>query len=150
MKITEIISRVDMLRPNQINDDVKREWLSEVEMLLINEVILTHELPEWVAVSEVYKKFCETNGRDMLFDTETDCELLIPAPYGKDIYFWWLVSKIDLIEGDSEGYLNDSQTYNNACLTYKDWYNRTYMPKQKVTSLMRGGRNVFSETKSNW
>lgn len=150
MKITEIISKVDSLRPNQVNDDVKREWLSDVEIILINEVVLTHELPEWVAVSDTYIKFCETNGQKAIFDTCTDQELLIPAPYGRDIYYWWLVSQIDLVEGDSERYANDSQMYNNACLTYKDWYNRTYMPIQKVTSLMRGGKHVFNAAETDW
>lgn len=151
MRITEMISEVDSLRPNHVDDTIKRKWLSEVESLLINEVVLTHEVPEWVRNSESYQKYCEINGRGNLFDDYSDSELLIPEPYGNDIYFWWLNSKIDLIERDTEKYSNDSQLYNNACLTYKDWYNRTYMPVQQTKSFMRGGRNnVFGTAKSNW
>lgn len=149
MKITELISRVDNLRPNQIDDGSKREWLSEVELLLINEVVLTHEVPEWVAKHDTYQRYVKTGGMDLLFDDYGDSELLIQSPYGTDVYYWWLVSKIDLVEGNTEKYANDFQMYNNACLTYKDWYNRTYMPIQQVQSFMRGGGfNVFTETES--
>lgn len=151
MKITEIINRVDNLRPNQIDDSTKREWLSDLELILINEVVLTHELPRWAEEHETYQRFLETNGKGPLFDDYNDNELLIPAPYGRDVYYWWLVSEIDLIEGNTERYANDFQMYNNACLTYKDWYNRTYMPIQRVQSFMRGGgRNVFTTTETGF
>lgn len=151
MKVTEIISLVDNMRPNQVEDSTKRMWLSDLELMLINEVVLTHQVPVWVAEHGVYKRFLETNGREELFDDGNDSELLIPVPYGRDVYYWWLVSKIDLVEGNTEKYENDSQTYNNACLTYKDWYNRTYMPVQKVQSFMRGGvRNVFTSTETGF
>lgn len=151
MKITELISRVDHLRPNQIEDGMKREWLSDLELLLINEVVLTHELPIWVAEHETYTKFLETQGRESLFDDYNDGELLIPAPYARDVYYWWLVSRIDLVEGNMEKYANDFQMYNNACLTYKDWYNRTYMPIQRTKSFMRGGelRGVFATAETD-
>ena len=151
MKITEIIGRVDNLRPNQIEDSIKREWLSNLELMLINEVVLTHEIPSWVAEHDVYKKYLETEGRKQLFDDSQDSEMIIPEPYGRDVYYWWLVSQIDLIEGNTERYATDYQMYNNACLTYKDWYNRTYMPVQKVQSFMRGGgRNVYATTETGF
>lgn len=149
MRVTEIISKVDTLRENGIDDTTKREWLSDLELLLINEVVLTHELPDWVAEHETYQKYKETSGRECLFDDYSDGILLVPAPYGNEIYYWWLVSKIDLIEGNTERYATDMQLYNNACLTYKDWYNRNYMPKQQITSFMRGSRNVFTAAESD-
>ena len=136
MKLTEMISKIDAMRVNQVPDDVKRGWLSEVELLLINEVILTHEIPRWVAEHETYKKYLTSNGRELLFDDYEDNELLVPAPYD-GLYYWWIVSKIDMVEGNMERYRNDYQMYNNACLTYKDWYNRTYMPVQKTKSFVR-------------
>lgn len=151
MKITEIIGRVDNLRPNQVEDSIKREWLSNLELMLINEVIITHEVPVWVSDHDVYKKYLETEGRKQLFDDSQDGEMIIPEPYGKDVYYWWLVAQIDLIEGNTERYATDYQMYNNACLTYKDWYNRTYMPVQKVQSFMRGGgRNVYATTETGF
>lgn len=149
MKVSEMISRIDNLRPNQIEDGTKREWLAELEILLINEVVLTHELPEWVREHESYRKYIQTNGQEHLYDDYDDGELLIPVPYS-EVYYWWIVSKIDLIETNSERYSTDVQMYNNACLTYKDWYNRTYMPLQQSTSFMRGGRNVFATAESNF
>ena len=149
MKISEMIGKFDNLRPNHIEDGTKREWLSDLELLLINEVVLTHEVPVWIAEHETYLKYLETNGREKLFDDYSDGELLAPAPYATDVYFWWLASKTDLMEGNTDKYQNDMQLYNNALLTYKDWYNRTYMPVQQVRSFMRGGRNVFARTETN-
>lgn len=140
MKVSEVIGRLDILRPNSVDDDVKREWLSDIELMLLNEVVLTHELPGWVAVHETYGKYVETDGQGPLFDESEDGELIIPAMYGRDLYHWYLVSRVDMLEGNAEKYENDAQMYNNACLTYKDWYNRTYMPIQQTGSFMRGGK----------
>ncbi len=149
MKLTELINKVDTLRANQIPDDVKRGWLSDIELMLIDETILTHELPQWVAENETYQKYAEKSIRGPIFDENTDVELIVPAPYD-DLYYWWLVSKIDLIEGNTERYENDFRLYNNACLTYKDWYNRTYMPARRTGSFMRGGaRSVSTTTKAD-
>lgn len=148
MRVSEMINKVDTLRLNQIDDDIKREWLSDLELLLINEVILTHEIPQWVAEHDTYHKYLKTSGRERLFDVYEDDELLIPAPYD-EVYYWWIVSKIDQIDGNTERYTNDAQMYNNACLTYKDWYNRNYMPRQQITSFMRGSRNVFTTAESD-
>lgn len=139
MTVSEIIGKVDHLRPNQMEYDDKIEFLSDLELMLINEVILTHEIPEWVAEHETYQKYILTNGREPLHDKAEDGELLIPAPYGRDVYYWYLVSRMDVIEGDADRYENDFQMYNNALLTYKDWYNRTYMPLQPVKSFMKRG-----------
>lgn len=139
MKVSEMIAKFDNLRPNQIEDGTKREWLSDLELLLINEVVLTHEVPVWVAEHEMYKRYLETEGRESLIDEHSDVELMLPLPYATDVYFWWMSSKTDLIEGNTDKYQNDMQLYNNALLTYKDYYNRTYMPVQKVQSFMRGG-----------
>lgn len=143
MTLTELISKVDSLRANQVPEDVKREWVSEVELLLINEVVLTHEIPQWVAEHEIYERYQQSNGRELLFDDYSDFELLVPVPYD-GLYYWWIVSNIDLIEGNTERYINDHKMYNDSCLTFKDWYNRTYMPVQKTKSFMRGKNNVFT------
>lgn len=148
MRLTELIGKVDAMRVNQVPDDVKRAWVSEVELLLINEVILTHELPEWVAQHELYERYLTSSGRELLFNDYEDSELIVPSPYD-DLYYWWLVAKIDMVEGNMDRYRNDYQSYNNACLTYKDWYNRTYMPIRKTKSFMRGNKNVFTGSPFN-
>lgn len=151
MKVSEMIAKFDNLRPNHIEDGTKREWLSALETLQIIEVVTTHEIPDWIAGHETYLKFVETNGRGTLFDDSSDGELLIPEPYATDVYYWWLAAKTDLIEGNTDKYQNDMQLYNNAMLTYKDWYNRTYNPLQLARSFMRGETkvNVFTRTETD-
>lgn len=139
MKITELFDKVDTLRPNQVRDDIKRSWLSEVEMLLINEVVLTHEVPERIRNHETYIKFLENEGVGNVYDEKSTGELIAQAPYD-ELYYWWMMSKLDLVERNTEQYINDSQMYNNIYLTYKQWYNRNHMPLTETKSFLRGSR----------
>ncbi len=152
MKIAELMNKVDVFRPNQVRDGIKRGWLSEIEMLLINEVVLTHEVPERIRNHETYIKFMENGGVGNVYDEESTGELIAQAPYD-DLYFWWIMSKLDLMERNTEQYINDSQMYNNAYLTYKQWYNRNHMPVTQTKSFLRGSRkegcHVSFGTESN-
>lgn len=139
MKLAEIIGKVDTLKKNQIEDDLKRQWISELDLLVFHEIILTHELPEILKGNETVQRFIENGGKESPYDENTDgeTELLIPEPYS-DVYFWWLASKIDLMELNSKQYKADLELYNNAYLTYQDYYNRTHMPVQKVRGFLCG------------
>ena len=157
MKLIEVIGSIDALKKNQIEDDTKRKWISDLESLIIREIILTHEMPEWVKDKEAINRYLETDGKEDVYgaDTEGNAVLLAEPPYD-DVYFWYLAAKIDLAEGDMERYQNDHQMYNNAYLTFQDYYNRTYMPVQKVYGFMRGSacgtrreRNVSAGDETN-
>ena len=139
MKLIELINEIDSLRYNQVPDDIKRKWVSDVEGMIINEVVLTHEMPEWMKENGIIKKYLSAGGRGCVYDAETDGEqeLIVEAPYDS-LYYWWLASKIDLAEADTERYQNDHQMFNDAYLTYQDYYNRTHMPIQKVRGFMCG------------
>ena len=139
MRLVEAIGNVDSLKKNQIPDDIKRKWLSDLEGLIIQEIVLTHQIPERLAGNEAINAYVKTEGAEDVYGSETDGEtqLLAPPPYD-DVYFWWLAAKIDLATGDTKKYENDTQIYNNAYLTLQDFWNRTYMPVQKVCGFMRG------------
>ena len=135
MKLIEVLNRIDSLKQNQLDDAVKRGWLSDMEEQIVNEVVETHEMPEKVLGNELVQRYLETGERMYDEGTDPDTELIAPPPYD-DLYFWWLAAKVDLINLDNKQYKNDYQMYNNAYLTFQDYWNRTYMPVQKVGSFL--------------
>lgn len=44
MTIQEAIDRLDFMKPNQYSDQAKIKWLSELDQLVWNELVMTHEL----------------------------------------------------------------------------------------------------------
>lgn len=141
MKLAEAISRFDEMRENQIEDDVKRRWLSDLDHQIFIEMIATHELPEYMKENETVQWLLEHEGSITLYEECTDGEavLLVPEPYA-DVYFWWLASKTDLIEMNSKQYKIDQELYNNAYLTFQDYYNRTYLPIQRIHGFLCGSK----------
>lgn len=120
MTIQEAIDRVDTLKPNKYDDQKKVAWLSEIDSLIWRELYLTHEGLEEGATF---------NGYDD--STSMDTALLVPSPY-TDIYIYYLSAQIDLWNAELTKYANDKTLYNNAYLTYTDWYNKQHQPKARV------------------
>lgn len=111
MKIKDIISYVDSVKPNAFSDDVKVQWINEVEgfvqtdvMLLDITEIITYRYPE---------------------DRET--ELLVPAPHNK-IYYTYLTAMVDFANGEYNKYANTLQMYNEFLDEYMTWYSDHYRP----------------------
>lgn len=53
--------------------------------------------------------------------------LLVPFPY-TDMYLFYLSAQIDLGNAEIAKYNNNKQLFNNAYLTFSDYYTRTHMP----------------------
>ena len=53
--------------------------------------------------------------------------LLVPFPY-TDMYLFYLSAPIDLGNAEIAKYNNNKQLFNNAYLTFSDYYTRTHMP----------------------
>ena len=124
MTIAEAISLVDKLKPNQYTEIMKKNWLSKLDGLVFKEVFQTHE-DNPIESFEGY----ETAG--------VDTELLIPYPYDEDIYNYFLQASIDKENGETAKYNQSITLYNNAFLTFQNWYNRTHKP------ISSGSRFVF-------
>lgn len=117
MKIIEAINRIDSLKHNTYTQPDKVAWLSEVDHMVKMEVIDTHEGTETTFT-----------GYDDSTDLQT--ELLIPAPYDK-AYLLWLEAWIDYYNGEYEKYNNAMRMFYTAYEGFKNYYNRTHMPKGK-------------------
>ena len=115
MTIAEAISLVDKLKPNQYTEDMKKNWLSKLDGLVFREVFQTHE-DNPIESFEGYE------------EAGMETELLIPYPYDEDIYNYFLQASIDKENGETAKYNQSITLYNNAFLTFQNWYNRTHKP----------------------
>ena len=115
MTIAEAISLVDKLKPNQYTEVMKKSWLSKLDGLVFKEVFQTHE-DNPVESFEGYE------------EAGMETELLIPYPYDEDIYNYFLQASMDKENGETAKYNQSITLYNNAFLTFQNYYNRTHKP----------------------
>ena len=119
MKVSDMVAHVDKLKPNRFSLDEKYRWLTDIDGMIVRELIETHEN------SPLHGEFAGyIPGRD------DDKDLIVPAPYDS-LYRWYLESQIDLANMEIGKYNNAKNLFNQAYLTYTDHYNRTHMPKQR-------------------
>ena len=117
MTIKEAISLVDRLKPNQYESDLKLQWLSKLDGMIHQEIILTHVHSENAAEFAGYTA-----------NTGEDTELLVPYPYAEDVYNYYLQSMIDRENGESAKYNQSAAMYNAAFNQFQNWYNRNNRP----------------------
>lgn len=119
MTVREAIAQVDRLKPNKFSQEDKVKWLSDIDGLIVRELVETHE-------------DSPLEGEFKGYDSENmDADLLVPFPYDI-LYRWYLESQIDLGNMEINKYNNSKALFNNAYVNFTDHYNRTHMPKQKV------------------
>ncbi len=115
MKIIEAINRIDSLKHNTYEKNDKVAWLSEVDLDVKKNIIDTHE-----------GESVDFSGYDE--DTDPQTELIIPAPYDK-AYLLWLEAQIDYYNGENDKYNNAMDMFYEALNGFRNYYNRTNMPK---------------------
>lgn len=116
MKIGEAIQRADSLKPNSYSQHDKIVWLSNLDMIVYNEVISAHENPS-VASFDGYAD-----------GTSPETELLVGAPYD-DMYISWIAAQIDLNNLEYDFYNNDIARFNETYSQYRNFYNSKHEPK---------------------
>jgi hypothetical protein len=115
----EVLARVDELLPNAIGAAEKRRWLCQAEGFVVQEILRAHEGGEDTPVPEA------------LADGD---ELLVPAPYD-ELYRHYVESQIHYANGEMARCANASSAWNNAFLTYRDYYARTHVPVRRAGAL---------------
>jgi len=119
MTVKEAIALVDRLKPNKFSEADKLKWLSDIDGLIVRELVDSHEDSPLEDEFEGYGV------------SDKNTELIAPYPYDI-LYRWYLESQIDLGNMEIAKYNNSKTLFNNAYLTYTDYYNRTHMPKRRV------------------
>ena len=115
MTILEAIHRVDALRHNVFTQEEKIGWLAQVDGLVTEDLIRTHEAGE----GQTFRTY----------DAETPLEqqLLVPAPYD-ELYLHYLCAMMDYHNGEFDRY-NRSMGLSQAVLSaFTNFYHRTHMP----------------------
>ena len=121
MNIQEALDMADQMRPNMMSRQVKIAFLQQLDQLIYSEILLKHvHTPE----EEVMPEYD--------IDTPGGTELLVPDPYGTEMYPYWLMSKIDSMNMEYDKYNNDRAIFENAYDSMSDWWTRTKMPLQPM------------------
>lgn len=119
MTIAEAITAVDRLKPNQYSTEQKVYWLWQLEEQIFQEIVNTHENPMMIKRPVINQ------------DTDPDMKLIAPSPYD-EVYQLYIMCQIDLGNMEIGKYNNDRTLYNNALMTLRDYWNRTFMPCEKA------------------
>ena len=112
MKISEILSRVDNLKPNDYEEPEKIRWLSELDMQIKKEVLDTYVGAEKIVFS----------GYE---DASKEKELLVNAPFD-EMYLYYLFAKIDWFNGEFSKYNANITMFNSIYENFQSWYIRNH------------------------
>lgn len=124
MTITDLFTFVDSMRPNAVPQDVKLRFLNDLEgraYMMIGPSPDPHRMsgrspgPFFHELLPIHVYTEE--------DLITSAELSIPDPFS-EVYRWYLAAMIDVYDGQTELYANDSALYNEAWDRYAKWYVR--------------------------
>lgn len=119
MTVREAIDRLDGLKPNQYTEEDKLRWLSELDMGVFMDVILTHEHESDLPMFEGYTA------------EDYDKKLIVDEPF-TEMYTAYLKMKIDEENGETARYNNSAVLFNAYYDNYAKHYNRTHMPLRKT------------------
>lgn len=137
MTVAGLIEQYNNERPNQVDDDVKVLWLRKCEQMLINEIFLSHkhdlEAEDKITLSVSGSTLVITGAGSLAEHIDgfgMDTVLLVDEPYD-DLYLHFLDQRIALNQNDTKRYNMAAAMYNNALLTYQQYFNRTYITKKQ-------------------
>ena len=120
MKLQEAVDITDDMKPNMMKRPLKFKYLTEIEQLIHQEIVMKHEHTEQQEEMPVYTE-----------ETDPETVLIVPDPYSM-VYVYWLMSKIDIQNQEDARYNIDRAHFEQAYDTMSDWWTRTYMPLQTV------------------
>ena len=115
MKLADLIARVDMVKPNSFDKELKTSWVNEIEHRAYDEVI-----------SKARGHFGMYRPYD--YDADAERALAVPDPY-VSVYEYYLYSKIDMLYSEIDRYNNDVIAFDSAWKDYASWYRRAHYPK---------------------
>lgn len=117
MTIDEMLEEIDRKYPNNVDKVFKWGKITQMEKYLLDECLKTHQISPAEA-----EKAAEIAGMETL---EAGYTPLAQPPY-HDLYIHFVAAEIAAINADTDAYGNESALYNNALLTYKNYFNRMH------------------------
>lgn len=118
MTIQEVLSTVDCLKLNAIDEGQKLNWLNDIEAMIYTEIVLPRKDSENVTKVEINIE-CDYND-----------VLIAPEPYSK-LYAEYVMSKIDFVNREWVSYNNQIDAFNQSYKEFSAYYARMH-PHKKV------------------
>lgn len=105
MKIGQIISIIDELKENEVNEEIKLFWLNEVEGRIVSEIFKrgTNEIKTLVSLGD---------------------ELSAPEPYSR-LYVLYLEAMLSFSKGDFDAYFKINGEFEKAFSEYSRYVIRS-------------------------
>lgn len=113
MKMTDIISECDRIKPNEYSFDAKKKWLQKIEADVVRYASMYSNTHRTVQTSENPQLFLEDEF--------------------SDVYLYYLISMIDLSNQEYMLYNNSASYFNSVFNDWKKHYRRTNLPQCNST-----------------
>ena len=115
MKLREILTTIDQIRPNAYTDAEKIALLNTIEGRVY---------------TDIFQKAEGFEGEFAPFkEGQEERELAVPVPF-TDLYIYYLASRIDYFNGDVDRYNDSMVLYNDAWDQYAAHCRENHKPKQ--------------------
>ena len=115
MTISDILTNIDAIEPNQYTQAQKLAWINQLDGQIFDELVLTHvhdDDAEW-------EKYTED---------DLTVEPLVPEPYCQEVYEYYLKSQIAAANHETVKYNTAMVLFNAAYSRYCALYNRNNLP----------------------
>ena len=116
MTIQKALDMTDKMMPNFMEKQLKLDFLTEIEQVIHQEIIMKHEHTQEQETLPVYD-----------IDTDPGTALAIPDPYSM-LYVYYLLSKIDEQNLEFDKYNAHRALFEYHYERMNDWYTRNHMP----------------------
>lgn len=120
MTIAQIKDKLTSLKPHGYSVAEVVDWLSKVEGRVFAEVIQTHANDDEITFAGYTTATADTT------------ELIAPTPYD-ELYLYYLMMQVDLHNLEYDKYNNTMMLYAQAWNAFAAFWNREFMPVQRVT-----------------
>ena len=120
MRALELILKLDKLKPNDIDDDIKKTWLTNAFWQVVTEIIDKHEGA---------KDHSEYDLEDLLGSlvVKTSTDLLVDEPYD-ELYVYYMKAQIDLAYDETDKYNKHMMLFNTAFDNFAKHYRQNHRP----------------------
>lgn len=120
MTLQEAMDMLDEMKPNMMSRRLKLKYITEIEQLIHDEIVMKHA------------HSCAEARKPAYDETSDDgTVLVVPDPYSM-VYVYWLMTKVDMQNQEDERYNVDRAHFENAYETMSDWWTRTRIPLSRV------------------
>ncbi len=112
--LEEVLEEVDSLKPNSFTRQEKVWWLSTFDGRIFTEILATHQ-----DAPEGFQPYDPDRGSQML---------LVPQPYGRELYMAYLENTMDHFNGDTARFNNSLDRLASLYNSFFRWYHSQHQP----------------------